>query len=449
MAPDGLGTPATYTGQFLTKPPQQIVGPYADPKTYPMEQALGLTPEGGDHLTSSAMCGSCHTVILPVVPGPFRGSDPTNDPTIHSEHEQTTYFEWRNSAYQDERAPMNPATARSCQSCHMPGTYDGKELTSRVANIQDQTYPHVDNLAPIEDITLADRVPYARHVLVGLNLFVMQMAQQFGSLLGVQDFSARFPAGTETSMATAQSSVTQLAREQTATIQITSVDRTAVNLDVAVLVTNLAGHKFPSGVGFRRAFVEFTVRDAEGRALWTSGRTSPLGVILDGNGAPLETELSKTNWQPHYELIERQDQVQIYEERHLDDADELTTSFFGLFTKVKDNRLTPRGWDPNGPDTDEMQSVGAENDPRYQDGSGSDEVRYRVPLSAIPNAARVEARLYYQAIPPYFLSDRFAGAPTGEGSQRLHYIASRLNTEGTATEGWRLEITSASRPIAP
>ncbi len=47
-----------------------------------------------------------------------------------------------------------------------------------------------------------------------------------------------------------------------------------------VKVENLAGHKFPSGVGFRRAFLTFEVLDANGDDLWVSGRTDPTGVLV-------------------------------------------------------------------------------------------------------------------------------------------------------------------------
>lgn len=449
IAADGLGQPSTFTGLFNTEPADQVIGPYDDPKTYSMLQALGITPRGAEHIKSSALCGSCHTVILPQVPSPFRGSDPTTDPSIGFEHEQTTYLEWLNSAYQDERQPWNAATAKSCQACHMPSTYQGRELAFRIASIQDQTYPPVDTIASEEEIGLIDRIPFARHVLVGLNLFVMQMFQQFSSLLGVPESDGLVPPDTENAMITAQQSVMELAREQTARVEITSVERASEHMEVGLRVTNLVGHKFPSGVGFRRAFIEFSVLDAQGQVLWGSGRVSPLGVILDHNGLPLETEFSKRTWQLHHEVVERQDQVQIYEERHLDDRGELTTSFFGLFRKVKDNRLTPLGWNPNGPDIKEMRPVGAGNDPRYHDGSGLDDLLYRVPLRAILDAASVEARLHYQSIPPYYLRDRFERAPNGVETQRLHFIASRLNTEGTPIHNWRLEVASASRVLTP
>ena len=59
---------------------------------------------------------------------------------------------------------------------------------------------------------------------------------------------------------------------------------TAAALSARVTVDNKVGHKFPSGVGFRRAFIEFEVLDAKGKPLWASGRTNGAGVIVDDEG---------------------------------------------------------------------------------------------------------------------------------------------------------------------
>ena len=83
-------------------------------------------------------------------------------------------------------------------------------------------------------------------------------------------------------------------------------------------VANLTGHKLPSGVGFRRAFLELVVRDTVAdRVVFQSGRTNELGVIVDGDGAVLPTEFFQADasgaptWQPHHDTISAQDQVQI------------------------------------------------------------------------------------------------------------------------------------------
>lgn len=446
VAPDGLGTLATFSGQFNVGPPTEVYGPYPDPLTYPMRQALGITPQGGSQVSSSALCGSCHTVILPKVPTAYRGADPAADSAITFDYEQTTYLEWRNSQFQNEIEPFDWAAARTCQQCHMPETFEGKQLKPRIANIEDNTYPPVDGRAPDGEITMQEREPYGRHTLVGINLFVMQMFQQFQSVLGIHESDDMVPTDTTQSLATAGEASLELARAETAKLEIVSLGRAGESLEAVVRLTNLAGHKLPSGVNFRRAFIELTALDADGQVLWGSGQTSPYGVIVDGNGRPLDTEFSRTTWQPHHETIDRQDAVQIYEIRDLDDRGELTTSFLGLFTTTKDNRLLPKGWRTDAPNTDFMQPTGVTDDPRYADGSGTDEVTYRIPRGKGAGPATVQARLYYQSIAPYYLRDRFATA-SGPETQRLHYIASHLNVKGTPIEGWKLEVASATHHV--
>ncbi|MBV7340175.1 hypothetical protein KFU94_70615 [Chloroflexi bacterium TSY] len=53
------------TGQFERSPANQINGPFKNVTTYPMENALGITPQQNEFTTSSEMCGSCHVINLP------------------------------------------------------------------------------------------------------------------------------------------------------------------------------------------------------------------------------------------------------------------------------------------------------------------------------------------------------------------------------------------------
>ena len=139
---------------------------------------------------------------------------------------------------------------------------------------------------------------------------------------------------------------------QTATAEVT-FDSATINggqLQADVRVQNLAGHNFPSGVSFRRAFVDFQVLDADGNVLWESGGTNGDGVITDTAGIPLPTEFfspSQQTFQPHFwtgNPITSDEQVQIYEEKVRDPQGQLTTSFLSLDNKVKDNRIQPQGW---------------------------------------------------------------------------------------------------------
>ena len=112
---------------------------------------------------------------------------------------------------------------------------------------------------------------------------------------------------------------------------------------------------------------------------------------------------------------------------------------------MKDNRLLPRGWKREGPGpalTGRFLAAthpgpDAAGDPRYADGSGSDEVTYRIDLPAGVDPARLQVRatLYYQAIPPYFLRNLFETAPDGPATRRLHYLCSHVDLKGTPDRG--------------
>jgi hypothetical protein len=442
ISPEGLGSEAQFTGKFLVGPSTEVYGPDDDSPKYSMKTGLGVEPKRGTHLGTAAMCGSCHSVILPKVPLDITG-DVSNDPSIQYGHEQSTYLEWRNSVYQDEREPIVRAEVKTCQGCHMPSTYDGNELKSRVANIEDSRYPAVPNRAPDDQITLKERSGFARHTLLGANQFALRIFAQFSDLLGVSTYNPYGYNGTEIALLTAADEGIKLAQKQTATVELKSAELKSGMIESVVSVTNHAGHKFPSGVNFRRAFLEFAVLDAGGNVLWASGRTNGLGQLVDASGKVLDTEMSRTTWQPHYDIITRQDQAQIYEKRNTNQQGELTTSFLDLFVDVKDNRLLPKGWRLDLVNSSFMQPVGIHSDPRYADGSGADEITYRIPLSEAPKASSVRATLYYQSLPPYYLRDRFTTAH-GKETQRLYYLTSHLMTKDTPIKDWKLMIGAAA-----
>jgi hypothetical protein len=88
-------------------------------------------------------------------------------------------------------------------------------------------------------------------------------------------------------------------------------------------------------------------------------------------------------------------------------------------------------------------------DPSYMDPLGAlgrSVVRYRVPVPAGTTAEKlsVSAQLYYQAIPPYYLRQRFEQAPSGEGTQRLYFMTSTLDTTKTPFPGWKLLVAQGA-----
>ena len=117
----------------------------------------------------------------------------------------------------------------------------------------------------------------------------------------------------------------------------------------------------------------------------------------------------------------------------------------------------PKGWKAEGPDPAltgaYLQAThpyeDAKKDSRYTDGSGTDAVTYEIELPAGIDTSKltVRATMYYQAFPPYFLKSLFDHAPNGKATQRLHYMISNANVEGTEIEDWKLFINSAESKL--
>ena len=51
--------------------------------------------------------------------------------------------------------------------------------------------------------------------------------------------------------------------------------------------------------------------------------------------------------------------------------------------------------------------------------------------------------LYYQAIPPCYLQDRFCTTPTRPDTARLFFVAGHTNLDNTRAEGWKLQVVSS------
>jgi hypothetical protein len=467
ILPDKLGTPETFNARFFTGPAGELYGPFKDPKTYGMKRGLAIEPKLGAQLQRSALCGSCHTVLTPQIPSVLRkhGVDLSR---LAQAHEQSTYLEWLDSDYSDEKP--NALTARSCQSCHMPDHFDGAPLSFQIANVEDGDFPWIDHRAPYADITIAARQPYRRHTLVGINLFTMAMFDQQPLDMGFVRFDALVPIGTTNPamdpldrLQLAAREAQDLATHGTVTLSIDGIrqgpdERGQPTLFVDVSVKNRAGHKFPSGVGFRRAFVQLSVLASDGATLWSSGRTNPSGVLVDDKGMPLVSETTRDyhQLQPSYShtkysnaTIRRQDQVQIYESRDTDDQDRLTTSFVSLFHEVKDNRILPAGWTPSGPYHEVTVPRALGGAPDLHPIAGGDSLLYMIPRSAIAGAVAVRVAVYYQSIPPYYLADRFSsiGHEPQADTVLLKKLVDGLRTDGTPIAGWRLELAAVKKDI--
>jgi hypothetical protein len=465
-----LGDESTYTGNFVTGPPSEVYGPYQDSTiiTKPMENAVAVTPRFADYFVSgnaasSDTCGSCHNILLPVFSN-------EGEP-LGASYEQATELEWENSDFAPGRDDF-----KSCADCHMPTHYKGEELSFKIANIESSEIAPTTNRLPDEDIALTERDNFARHSLHGLNVFLNEMFQQFPLILGFRQIDPQLGTFSVPALITGRDSMVGMARNESAEIGVETLEITpGGELRAVVRVANLAGHYLPTGVGFRRMFIEFIVRDAEGNVLWASGRTNNLGAIVRGTTNEVlpseEPLLNPDSFQPHYRTITRDDQAQIYEEVYEDSAGNVTTSFLRRVNEVKDNRIRPRGFDPAffespsfSPYIQALAELHGEEkfDPYYTDPelTGADVIEYLVSLDneTLSRVHDVQATLYYQSMPPSYLQQRFGDAGVGPAEndeiRRLYYITSHLNVEDTVdSDGaqvlndWKLVLVRAAREL--
>jgi Cytochrome P460 len=449
-------------GIFNLTPQDELHGPFKDNEitTYPMLQGVNVKPKYDAYIQSPQMCGTCHTIVLPELDNPKPGAKSV---------EQATYVEWLNSDFRNEYGSVG-ATPQTCQECHMPTGYTNSKLginvaaiQDRIATVQDGTYPAAEHLATPADINVRYRESgFRRHELLGTNGFLMQMfLKPVNSNLNNEVLGVRltdYMSGLSTDLQAASDNVVQQARTITATVAITTWQVAGNKLIAEVTVTNKTGHRFPSGVGFRRVYVDFEAT-ADGKPFFRSGATNATGQIIDFNGQVLPTEsFAGGEYQHHFSQtnpITSSSQVQIYEELTQDAQHQFTTSFTRRDFDIKDNRLLPAGWKLNGPADLKIPEpylhatlpVGeALEDPVYLEGKGKSVVRYEIPL---PNGATTEnvhatVSLYSQTLPPYFLADRYQTKTPA--TDRLEYLANSLGTlSGTDFSNWKLLVASAKK----
>lgn len=468
------------TGRFRYTPAAELGGPFDKPVTIPMNNSLGVKPVHDPYTLNPRLCGTCHAIDLPILDAPEGGPDAGaagGHPIEHSSFEQATYLEWLNSAFENEIDPARHPAAKSCQDCHMKGELNGVAIQTQIAAVEDDKYPAADHRAPNEELAVPLRASgYARHQLQGLNVFLLSLFDQWSDELGVRtcDYMASGCSGKQpaSGIPFAVRSFLEQAASETARVEVSqpavSANGGATTLTADVTVTNLTGHRFPSGVSFRRAFLDFAVRDkSTGKVLFESGRTNTIGALVDMEGHVLPAETNGSSgpegqaYHPHFwspgAPITRSGQVEVYEELLKDADGRFTTSFIRQDDHFKDNRILPSGWRKSGPDLAQFNGrpleatwpKGTGDDPHYADplgARGESVVRYAVPVPAGTTAegVTVTAQLYYQAFPPYYLRQRFEQVPKGPATERLYFLTSGLDTTKTPFPGWKLLVAQAT-----
>ena len=222
------GTPYLQNAQFWVDdpaPPAEppMRGPFPDAEA-PHEWTFS------SYHRSSELCAVCHNVRNPLV----NLLDESGQDTGLLFPEQTTYDEWAQSRF--------PADGVECQTCHMP---------------------------PVPGWACTDFHPFRpelpKHELAGANAWMSTVLKGlYGASLGRED---RYDAAVNLALDQLQN--------HAATVRVEAPSRLDGGGDVTVRVrvTNLTGHKLPTGYPEgRRMWLHVTVEDAFRQVLLESGR---------------------------------------------------------------------------------------------------------------------------------------------------------------------------------
>lgn len=372
---NNLDTKESYSGKYsidtgTKEPDRKIFGPYKEPVQEVMRKAVGYTPDFGSHINHSALCATCHTLYTPFVDG--QGQVAGEFP------EQVAYLEWQHSAYNvdyDKRYEIgeNPGEAKICQECHMPHSEPGRVYIANWAPPKTEPKDH-----------------FSQHHFVGGNALMIDILQKNINGLGLSASAEKFED-------TKQRTMNQL-QQDTARLVLTDVRRSGDELTARIQVNNDAGHKFPTGIPIRRTWVHLTLSDTEGRMIFESGRP-----LADGKIAGNDADADIRSFEPHYDLITRPEQVQIYEGVMINTDNEVTYTLLRAASFAKDNRLLPKGFEKSSATVDIAVYGNAVSDENFS--GGGDQVTYRINTAGFKAPFSLTARLLFTTVSYPFIKD--------------------------------------------
>jgi hypothetical protein len=246
-------------------------GPYNYPGGGPVSSPPHPWAYSAYH-TQSAQCGLCHNVSTPdTSAGPLKtlknalGADTGIAFPI-----ERTFREWQLSDFADlifrdglGDARYTPALARArqCQDCHMPNSTDP---AAAACNLEDPG-SRTGNLAT--------------HTLVGGNRWVPTiLSGEYGVALGhTGAFTQTANAAQQMLLGAAQVAITSGA-------YVAPTAGSPGSLALSVRVTNLSGHKLPTGYSEgRRMWLDVQVRDAANALVAESGAYDAASGVLTGD----------------------------------------------------------------------------------------------------------------------------------------------------------------------
>lgn len=369
IEPDNLGQTSSWKGNYIVRGDQKAYGPHSNPNTAYMG-ATGWIPTEGDHSTTPELCATCHTLITEAL-------EPDGTPNGGSLVEQSPFLEMRNSE----------SANSSCQNCHMPPFGAGQaSILTRIAR-QESGADYAD--LPNRSMT--------RHLLVGGNTLVPQLFREFHDVLQPNAPPEAFDAKIVAARAQLQTN--------TASVFVQNAQKSGNSLTFRARVDLRTGHKFPTGIPLRRAWLKATVRDGTGTPVFTSGGYDSQGRILASAGVLQSFEQAGGPIAPHRDMVVAQEEVVVYEAVMKDLSGAPTFLLLRGAGWLKDNRLLPPGWSPANQNIALIAPAGVEDDLDYT--TGGDLVDYTVDVSGRTGPFTVELELLYQPVSARYAEELF------------------------------------------
>lgn len=349
---NNFGMVSSYSGNYLIENDSINYGPYPDPDTQAMFSVIGFKPVYSPHVNKSELCATCHTLFTPFI---------DNQGNIAGMFaEQTPYIEWKNSVY--------PAQDIQCQDCHMPVINDGIDIAT---------------IPPGHQVL---RSPFWQHKFVGGNVYMLNLFKENINALGLTASAQHL----DTTISFAEYNLVNEAIDLSLTADVLQD-----SLIIKLGIENKTGHKIPSGIPFRRMWVHLKIEDANSNVIFESGNWDATGEISGLN----------SDYEPHYNVITQENQVQIYEGVFVDVDQSVTYTLLRASQYIKDNRIPPKGFVTSHPGYDTTAIFGdALSDPDFNkagslEGTGSDFITYKIP--AMPQQTySISAQICFQSIKP-------------------------------------------------
>ncbi len=293
-----------------------------------MERSSGYLPEHTNHLGGSEFCAKCHDLFTDYVDS--KGVIVSEPETMFPE--QTPYLEWLESVFPDKNI--------QCQNCHM--TLSKRTKIASTPN-RTRTRPNVQ-----------------RHTFYTENTVMLSIIDSLAQDLGLDlpDLDDAINNGQEYLSSAGSIDIEDVTLQQT-------------TLTVSLRVVNDAGHKLPTSIPVRRIFIHLSVYGTDGEILFSSG-----DVDSDGRIVGVDADKNPLIYEPHYDFISSQDQVQVYEGIMENYENEVTYTLLRASNFIKDNRILPLGFDKDTADLRIRPAGNAKTDTNFI--GGEDRITYQI-----------------------------------------------------------------------